>query len=356
MGRIFRSPAIRALAICLLAVCLGIAPGAYGIPNFDGSTGWLNGNPLGSRDLAGKVVLVDFWEYTCVNCLRTLPYLRAWYARYHNDGLVIVGVHTPEFGFSGERSNVEAAAHRLNIDWPVVLDTNDAIWKRFDNDSWPHEYLFDQEGKLVATESGEGDYQKTETEIQALLKAQNSKIVLPPVMALLPQDNYLKPGAVCYLHTPELLVDRVKIANAGSSDDRKHDSSYVDPGGGYKDGAIYLHGVWRVAGEAAVASRDPAHLSMRYHAIQVVGVMTPPSGASVRVDVTQDGAPLAKQDAGSDVHYDSNGASYVTVDAPRAYELVMNAKMAFHNLQLVPAGPGVGVYSFAFESCEVPAS
>jgi thiol-disulfide isomerase/thioredoxin len=347
----------RPLAICLLILCLGLAPGRYGIPSFDGSTGWLNGNPLGSRDLSGKVVLVDFWEYTCVNCLRTLPYLRAWYERYHDDGLVIVGVHTPEFGFSGERNNVEAAAHRLNVDWPVVLDTNDAIWTRFGNDSWPEEYLFDQQGKLVDTESGEGNYENTEAEIQRLLKAQNPKLVLPPVMALLPQDNYLKPGAVCYLHTPELLVDRVKIANAVTSGDRKQDLSYVDPGGGYKDGGIYLQGQWRITGDAAVASsRGPSHLTMRYHAVQVVGVLSPPSGAAVRVDVTQDGAPLAKENAGDDVRYDASGASYVMVDAPRAYELVMNAKMAFHNLQLAPEAPGVGVYSFAFESCEVPAS
>jgi thiol-disulfide isomerase/thioredoxin len=339
-------------AAALLTLCLALAPGSYGIPSFDGSTGWVNGPPLGERDLEGKVVLVDFWEYTCVNCLRTLPYLRAWYARYHDDGLVIVGVHTPEFEFSGERENVEAATRRLDIAWPVVLDTRQAIWKRFQNDSWPNEYLFDQDGRLVDTVSGEGHYQETEAKIQSLLKARNSKLEFPPVMALLPQDSYVKPGAVCYLQTPELLIGRSNIANADKSDDRRRDSMYVDTAAPHVDGAVYLQGLWRVPGEAAVAAQSPAYLALRYHAIEVEGVIAPPGGAPVRVDVTQDGAPVAKGDAGSDIRYDSDGKSYVTVDTPRAYQLLMNAKMAYHELRLTPEAPGVGIFSFAFESCE----
>jgi len=342
----------RVLAAALLTLSLALTPGRYGIPSFDGSTGWINSRPLGERDVQGKVVLVDFWEYTCVNCLRTLPYLRAWYQRYHDDGLVIIGVHTPEFEFSGEQNNVEAATHRLGIDWPVALDSKQAIWQRFGNDSWPNEYLFDQDGRLIDTVSGEGHYQETEAKIQSLLKAQNPKLELPPVMALLPQDSYVRPGAVCYLHTPELLMGRTKIANADKSDDRKRDSMYTDPAPPHIDGGIYLQGTWRVPEEAAVAAQSPAYLAMRYHAIEVEGVLAPPKGEPVRVDVTQDGAPLAKSDAGSDIHYASDGTSYVTVDTPRAYQLVMNAKMAFHELRLTPQTPGVAIYSFAFESCE----
>jgi len=343
------------LGLAVLASTLGLTPGIYGIPDFTGSTGWLNSNPLGARDLNGKVVLVDFWEYTCVNCIRTLPYLRAWYERYHSDGFVIVGVHTPEFEFSGEQQNVEAATRRLDIHWPVVLDTNQAIWARYGNDSWPHEYLFDQDGRLVDTVSGEGDYQQTERKIQSLLLAANSKLTLPPVMALLPQDSYTKPGAVCYLHTPEVLLERTQIANADKSADRRRASMYTDTTAKHSDGAIYLQGEWQLSGQAAVAGAVPGYLAMRYHAIQVVGVLAPPKNGAARVDVTQDGAPLPKSDAGDDIHYDSAGMSYVTVDASRAYDLVMNAKMAFHDLRLTPAGPGVGVFSFAFESCEVPA-
>jgi thiol-disulfide isomerase/thioredoxin len=342
----------RVFATALLTLSLALTPGSYGIPRLDGSTGWINSPPLGERDLQGKVVLVDFWEYTCVNCLRTLPYLRAWYQRYHNDGLIIIGVHTPEFEFSGEQNNVAAATQRLGIAWPVALDTNQVIWQRFGNEAWPNEYLFDQDGRLVDTVSGEGQYQETEAKIQSLLKAQNPKLDLPPVMALLPQDNYTKPGAMCYLHTPEILMSRTKIADADKSDDRRRDSMYADAGAPRVDGGIYLQGMWRVPGESAVATQSPAYLAMRYHAIEVEGVIAPPKGEPARVDVTQDGAPLPKTDAGSDIRYDSDGTSYVTVDAPRAYQLVMNAKMAFHELRLTPQAPGVGIFSFAFESCE----
>ncbi len=343
------------LGLGFLITTLGLDTGTYGIPGFTGNTGWLNSLPLGTRDLNGKVVLVDFWEYTCINCLRTLPYLRAWYERYHTDGLVIVGVHTPEFEFSGEEQNVKAATRRLDIEWPVVLDTNDAIWGRYGNDSWPHEYLFDQDGRLVDTVSGEGSYQQTETKIQSLLLAANKKLTLPPVMALLPQDSYVKPGAVCYLKTPEVLLEHTQIANADKSSDPKRDSMYTDTTAKHTDGAIYLQGGWHMSREAAIAGTGPGYLAMRYHAIQVVGVLSPPKNAPVRVDVTQDGAPLQKTDAGDDIQYDADGKSYVTVDAPRAYDLVMNAKMAFHELHLTPEVPGVSVYSFAFESCEAPA-
>src|SRR5580700_2998379 len=173
------------------------------LQNFDGAAGWLNGAPRTLADLRGKVVLVDFWEYTCINCLRTLPYLKTWYARYHDKGLEIIGVHSPEFGFSGDRSNVASAAARLGVTWPVALDDDHAIWLRYGVSSWPTETLFDQSGKLVDTQVGEGNYPQTETQIQALLTSKNPELHLPPVMALLPQDSYDKPGSVCYPQTAE---------------------------------------------------------------------------------------------------------------------------------------------------------
>ena len=335
---------LRPLATGLLGLCLGLTPGTYGIPGFEDSTGWVNGAPLAPRDLEGKVVLVEFWDYTCVNCLRTLPYLRTWYRRYHDDGFTIVGVHTPEFEFSGEQKNVEAATRRLDIDWPVALDRKRAIWSRYGNVGLPHEYLFDQDGRLVDTILGEGSYQETESKIQSLLKARNPKLELPPVMALLPQDSYAKPGAICYLHTPSFLMNRSRIASSAT------------PDAPHADGSVYLEGAWRVTADAAISADGPTHLSLRYHAIEVVGVFAPPPSATVRVDVTQDGLPIAKSDAGADLRYDTDGTSFVTVDTARAYELTMNAKMAFHELRLGPASSGLGVYSFAFESCEVPGS
>jgi thiol-disulfide isomerase/thioredoxin len=354
MEAMFRSCARPLLVAGLFVFTLALtaAPLADGPPpSFEGNAGWINSPALTPDDLRGKIVLVDFWEYTCVNCLRTLPYLRAWYDRYGKDGFVIVGVHTPEFGFSGDKANVAAATERLGISWPVVLDDRRAIWARYNNDAWPHEYLFDQSGHLVESLAGEGAYPATESRIQALLRAQNPQLSLPPVMALLPQDSYDKPGAMCYPRTPELLIGHVGIADAAAYNDASAaDAKYNDPGA-HKDGAIYLQGTWHLTRQAAVSVSALGYVAVRYHAIQVVGVMAPENGRSVRVDVTQDGSPVAKPDAGSDIKYDGS-KSYVTVDSSREYDLLMNAKFGQHELELTPEEAGVGVYSFAFESCE----
>jgi thiol-disulfide isomerase/thioredoxin len=348
----------RTALISIAATLLGAVLLMGAVPDFSGGAAWLDSPPLTPAALHGKVVLVDFWEYTCINCLRTLPYLREWYRRYHNDGLVIVGVHTPEFQFSGDDSNVAQAVKRLQVSWPVVLDDRYAIWNRYHNNIWPHEYLFDQNGNLVESQEGEGNYQQTEAKIQSLLHAANPQLRLPPVMALLPQDNYDKPGAVCYPMTPETYVGPwhgQRVANAPRFADLEHDTPYADSSANHEDGKIYLQGYWRVSpqGQAMISAGNDGYAALRYHAIQVVAVMRPENGTPVRVDVTQDGKPLAPEDAGKDIRYDS-GRSYVTVDAARAYDLVMNARFGSHELRLMPERYGLGLYSFDFESCEVP--
>ena len=343
----------------IAASAANVAPAPEQILNFDGNVGWLNSKPLTPQDLRGKVVLVDFWEYTCINCLRTLPYLREWQRRYAPQGLVIVGVHTPEFDFSSDPKNIAAAVKHLDVTWPVVMDSKETIWTRYKNDIWPREILYDQAGKLVESVEGEGSYQATETKIQQLLKAANPAAKFPPVMALLPQDSYLKPGAVCYPQTQETYVggERGKIANApiGLAAQR-YDVNYVDSNPLHADGEIYLGGYWHATQQAMVSRDNRGHLSLTYHALQVVAVMKPEQGTPVAVTVTQDGAPVAKVDAGADIKYDAQGHSYVTVDAGRAYELIMNQKWGTHELQLLPQRDGVGIYSFAFESCEAAPS
>ena len=331
---------------------------------FDGATGWVNSQPLSPAELHGKVVLVDFWEYTCINCLRTLPYLKEWYKRYAADGFVIVGVHTPEFTFSGDPKNVEVATKRLGVTWPVAVDGKDVLWNRYSTNTWPHELLFDQNGKRIESVIGEGSYPQTEAHIQALLKAANPSLQLPPIMALLPQDSYDKPGAVCYPQTAETYVggERAKIANAppqasggGFGQQQTMPSGmttvmYYDRGS-HQDGAIYLQGGWRKGEQGMTSGDGHGHVAIKYHAIQVVAVLRPESGP-VTVQVTQDDKPLAKEDAGQDIQYDTQGRSYLSVNEPRAYDIVMNKKWATHDLVLSPQGSGLGVYSFDFESCE----
>jgi thiol-disulfide isomerase/thioredoxin len=349
-------------AVALFVICSGawLAGGrahaqVLEIRSFDGGAGWLNSTPLDPTQLRGKVVLVDFWEYTCLNCLRTIPYLREWYRRYAGHGFVIVGVHTPEFDFSGQRPNVAAAAQRLGVTWPVVLDDHFTIWKRYDNNEWPHEFLFDQEGRLVESFAGEGGYPQTEARIQALLKSANPHASFPPVMALLPQDSYDKPGAVCYPHTDEVLVGRRPIADAASGNFAQ-DSNYSDDTTHATDGAIYLQGYWRLSREAAISGESDGYFRLRYHAIQVTAVLKPENAGAIRVDVTQDGHPVARSDAGRDLRYDAYGGSYVVVDAPRSYDLIMNAQYGQHEIRLSPKRDGLGIYDVDFESCEVPGS
>jgi thiol-disulfide isomerase/thioredoxin len=333
------------------------------IRSFDGNTGWLNSPPLTLEDLRGKIVLVDFWEYTCINCLRELPYLKTWYERYKQYGFVIVGVHTPEFQFAADSANVATATQHLGISWPVVLDANRTIWDRYDNMFWPRELLMDGQGDVVLDHAGEGDYPSTEAKIQALIRASHPGALLPKTMALLAADSYTKPGAVCYPQTPEVYVGlwRSPDAALGNREGYRRDEvvNYRDSGRNHFDGFVYLQGPWFNAEQAMVHARtDPDaadHADLRYHAIEVVSVLKPESGKPITVYIEQDGKPLARQDAGTDVQFDADGRAFVVVDAPRAYELVMNKHFGHHDLRLRPVQYGLGLYSFAFEACEVGA-
>ena len=340
------------LGLLLLLMC-GFTVGTPML-NFEGAARWINSPGLDAGGLQGKVVLVDFWEYTCLNCLRTLPYLREWYKRYHNDGFVIVGVHTPEFAFSSRADQVEAAAKRLDVTWPIAVDSSLAIWKRYGVNEWPTELLYDQSGKLVEMQLGEGNYPYTESKIQGLLKAANPSLSLPPLMALLPQDNYDKPGrGVLSAHAESSRRAHADRRPAASFFDPSTDVAYHDGSSEHRDGAVYLDGFWHATHEAVAFGGGSGYFDMAYHAIEVEVVMTPGTG-DARVDVTQNGKPLAKDDAGSDVRYDCERHVVRNVDASRAYHVVENKKYGNYDLRLSPKGYGLAIYDVDFESCEVP--
>ncbi len=322
------------------------------MPSFEGATSWLGTPPLTTSDLRGKIVLVDFWEYTCTSCLRTLPYLHEWYKRYRDDGFVIVGIQTPEFTFSGEAKQVSDAMKRLDITWPVALDDGRAVWNRYGINVWPTEMLFDRDGHLIETQVGEGNYPQTERNIQTLIRASNKNAVLPAPMALLPQDSYDKPGAVCYPHTPEVVIENTPVADAPQFGNPSEDLQYADRSA-HRDGGVYLDGYWHATKEALIFGGGSGYFLMPYRAIEVRVVLTP-ERSPTRVNVLQDDKPLPRHDAGADVRYDSSGASYVSVDASRSYGIVMNKSYGAHELKLVPQGAGLGVYDVAFESCEIP--
>jgi len=308
---------------------------------------WIQQGPVNLKELRGKaVVLVDFWDYTCVNCIHTLPYVAGWHDRYKEHGLVIVGVHAPEFSIARDRSNVLGAIRQFAIEYPVVLDNDYAIWRAYSNRYWPAKYLVDSQGKLRYYHFGEGLYQESEIQIQKLLGEVNPGLEFPRPMEPVRESD--RPGAVCYRVTPELYLGyaRGQFGNpTGVARDRATD--YTDPGR-HAEGASYLSGRWTVSQESARAESAGASIFLRYTSMDVNLVMAPPAGQSARVEIMLSEG----QRAGADVTTE-NGRAFVTVDRARMYNLAANESVLPASLQLKALDPGLGAFAFTFTSCVV---
>jgi thiol-disulfide isomerase/thioredoxin len=308
---------------------------------------WIQHGPVDLAQLRGKaIVLVDFWDYTCVNCIRTLPYVAEWHRRYAGSGLVVAGVHAPEFSFARDRSNVLKAVAQFGLGYPVVLDNNYAIWRAYSNRFWPAKYLIDAQGRLRFYHFGEGLYQQIEGQIQKLLGELNPALEFPLLME--PLRDADKPGAVCYRVTPELYLGyaRGQFGNPGEvARDRLYD--YKDPGR-YVEGMPYLSGRWTVAQESSRAEAPGAMLRLRYTAQDVNLVMAPPAGRDSRIELIFDEG----QRPGTDVKFE-NSRAFVTVDQPRMYSLIDNDSVISASLQLKSHDPGLTAYAFTFISCPV---
>ena len=323
-------------------------------PEFAAGLTWVQGGPLVMAQLRGRPVLIDFWDYTCVNCLRTVPYLKAWHERYAPHGLVVVGVHAPEFTFAREESNVARAVRELGIEYPVVLDNGYALWSAYDNHYWPAKYLVDKDGYIRSYHFGEGAYGETESQIQDLLREISPDIQLPTIMEPVRGDD--APGAVCYRGTPELYLgyQRGRFGNVDLSVDRP--AHYQDLSDS-KEGLAYLGGHWLLGSESLTrpaGAKDESKLTLRYSAKEVNLVIHPPSGQG-RVEVLQDSQPLSSEDAGADVRFE-DGRSVVLVDSPRMYALVNNRAFGEHDLSLTTCSDGIGFYAFTFVSCVAEAA
>src|SRR5713101_9331564 len=252
-------------------------------PELDGGQ-WIQHGPVSLKALGDQaVVLVDFWDYTCVNCIRTLPYVVGWNLRYAKSGLVIVGVHAPEFSFAREGSHVAEAAARFGLEYPIVSDNEYAIWRAYSNRFWPAKYLIDSKGRIRYYHFGEGSYQETEVASQGLLRELSPTVSLPPPME--PMRDSDRPGAVCYRVTPELYLGhaRGQFGNpAAVAQDRPFE--YRDPGH-HVEGLPYLGGAWSVGSEAAWAAGTGASIALRNIAMDVNLVLVPPIGSTARVEV-----------------------------------------------------------------------
>ncbi|MGH9010768.1 MAG: redoxin domain-containing protein [Acidimicrobiia bacterium] len=300
--------------------------------------GWLNSPALSAGDLAGKVVVYDFWTYSCVNCVRTLPYLRAWHDRYRGDGLVLIGVHSPEFDFEKDHGNVEQATSRLKVTWPVALDDEMAIWDAFANRYWPAKWITDRQGRIRYFHPGEGNYVETENVIRTLLGVGASS-----PRAQDPKEPKRAPDEVVQNITQEtyLGTERGSIAETGQH--------------AYSPGELRLHqpaltGTWQGETQRIRSVSPDASISLRYLAREVNLVMATGllGGAPVDVTVELDGKPVPEGFRTADTRVDDQGATYVRVQASDLYRLTLGPRVDQHTLRLTPRTPGLEAFAFTF--------
>jgi thiol-disulfide isomerase/thioredoxin len=287
------------------------------VPDFGGTIGWLNSAPLNRKELRGKVVLVDFWTYTCINSLRPLPYVKGWAAKYKEAGLVVIGVHTPEFSFEKERVNVENALRDLKVTYPVAIDSNYKIWQAFNNEYWPAEYIVDAKGRIRYHHFGEGEYDESERVIQELLKENGATSLDQSAVSISAAGVEAAPSGD--IQSPETYVGYGRAERFASPERLARDSrkSYSPPARPALN-QWGLRGSWDVSAENAVLQAAPGEIVFRFHSRDLHLVMGPTkNGEPVRFKVKLDGT-APSDNCGSDSAPDGTGE----VREPRLYQLI----------------------------------
>jgi cytochrome c biogenesis protein CcdA/thiol-disulfide isomerase/thioredoxin len=314
------------------------------LPPLSGAVQWLNSPPLTAESLKGKVVLVDFWTYSCINCLRSIPYVRAWAEKYKDQGLVVIGVHAPEFPFEKNIDNVKSAVARLKIDYPVAIDNDYAIWRAFNNEYWPADYFIDAEGRIRHHYFGEGDYAESEKVIQQLL-AEAGKGNLPANVVSVSATGAEAASDEADVKSPETYIGYMRAENfaspGGAVSDAAHDYSVAD----LKLNDWGLAGAWTVGGQYATLDKKDGAISYRFHARDLHLVLGPGAdGAPVHFRVTIDGAAPGESH-GADV--DANGEGVVTEN--RLYQLVrQTGPIVDRTFTIEFLDPDVQAYAFTF--------
>jgi len=316
------------------------------IPSFTGATLWLNSPPLTPEALRGKVVMVDFWTYSCINCLRALPFVESWYEKYKDHGLVVIGVHAPEFAFEKDPNNVRRAVADLKVTYPVALDNDYAIWQAFNNQYWPAHYFIDAVGRIRGHHFGEGNYDESEQTLRKLLTEAGQTELPPPGMGSAKAVGVQAPPDEAHDQSPETHVGYRRAENfaspGGFSQDQAH--RYSAPAA-LKLNQWALGGSWNVDPEKAVLGAVPGKIEFRFYARDLHLVLGPGSdGKPVRFRVLLDGAaPAANHGADTD----SGGAG--AIDRQRLYQLIRQAgDVHEHVFSIEFLDPGVQAYSFTF--------
>jgi Thioredoxin like C-terminal domain/AhpC/TSA family len=331
-------------------------PSSQSTPSFtsNGIT-WVNSSPLTMRKLRGQVVLIDFWEYTCINCIRALDTNKEWYSRYHRYGFQIIGVHDPEFGIASSLKNARDAIKRFELSYPIAIDNDRIIWNEYHSDSWPNRFLIDANGYVRYHRAGEGGDSAFEAAIQQLLREAHPDLTFPARDVIPPAEDAFSPA--CGVTTPEMYVGdwygRGTLANPeGYRLGRTLDYQVPDA---VNDGRVVLDGKWQTyrdgmtyRGKKTKSGSPAGELQVRYHARELYSVINVSRGHPERLYITQDGQNLTKENKGVDVEFDAQGRSYVEVREPRMYYLVSNPVLGSHTVVLSPTAPGITVNSFTF--------
>lgn len=314
-------------------------------PSLNGAVQWLNSEPLTTEQLRGKVVLIDFWTYSCINCIRTLPYLRAWAEKYKDQGLVVIGVHSPEFAFEKNIGNVRGAIRNFSITYPVAVDNDFKIWRAFGNNSWPAHYLIDAQGRIRYSHFSEGDYARAELVIKDLLaeaagsRSTDSGLVIPDAKGAQAAPDFAR------VRSGETYVGYTRAANFASPEGVRANTAQAYSVGKLRINQWGLSGSWTVGGEQATLNQAGGLISYRFSARDLHLVLGPGSdGKSVRFQVRVDGeVPGANR--GTDVDADGIG----TVAETRLYQLVrQSGDVRERTFEIRFLDPGVQAYAFTF--------
>jgi thiol-disulfide isomerase/thioredoxin len=314
------------------------------LPGFDGATAWLNSPPLTAAGLRGKVVLVDFWTYTCINWLRTLAYVRAWAEKYNDEGLVVVGVHTPEFPFEQDEDNVREAAKDLTVEYPIALDSDYAVWRAFSNQYWPAVYIADAQGRIRYHHFGEGAYMECERVIQQLLREAGRDGIGDDLVSIVP-DGF------------EAQADWTNLTSAETYLGYEQAQNFASPGAELDEPRTYvvpdplrlnhwaLSGDWTIERRASVLNEPDGRIAFRFHARDVHLVMGPPArGTTVPFRVLVDGEPPGG-DHGLDVDEQGHG----TLSQQRLHQLIrQRGSITDRTFEIAFLAPGAEAYAFTF--------
>ncbi len=301
---------------------------------------FINGEPFALADYIGKkVILIDFWTYSCINCQRTTPYLNAWWEKYKDKGLLIVGVHTPEFEFEKDYNNVLTAVQKFGIEYPVVQDNNYSTWRAYGNRYWPRKYLIDIDGFIVYDHIGEGAYEETEMKIQELLK---ERMVVLGEEGEVGGETVDVEGQRSQAASPETYFGSARNQNFGSGTSGQVGTFKFDEPKTPVLNSLYLSGDWQLTDEYAENISAGAKITFKYNAKEVYFVAS--SNKEVKIKILQDGEPVG-ENAGVSI---SKETSEGLVKDSQLYKLITNTKSGEHILEIIIENPGIRAFTFTF--------